>query len=52
MYPNRYEHFQGLGFDLENGAKIFDGIYTGTKTRDRTWDQCLQQYPGFSIFPI
>jgi len=49
-YPNWYEHFQGLGFDLENGPKIFDGIYTGTETRDRTWDQHLQQYLGFSIF--
>ena len=49
-YPNWYEHFQGLGFNLETGPKIFDGIYTGTETRDRTWDQHLQQYLGYSIF--
>jgi hypothetical protein len=29
-YPNWYEHFAGSGFDLEQGPKIFDGIYTGT----------------------
>ncbi len=49
-YPNWYEHFQGLGFDLETEPKIFDGIYTGTETRDRTGDQHLQQYLGYSIF--
>jgi hypothetical protein len=49
-YPNWYEHFQGTGFDLEHGPKIFDGIYTGTETRDpvRT-DQHLQQYESFQI---
>ena len=35
-YPNWYEHFQGLGFNLETGPRMFDGIYTGTETRDRT----------------
>ncbi len=49
-YPNWYAHFQGLGFNLETGPKMFDGIYTGTETRDRTWDQHLQQYLGYSIF--
>jgi hypothetical protein len=49
-YPNWYEHFQGLGFNLETEPKIFDGIYTGTETRDRTGDQHLQQYLGYSIF--
>jgi len=49
-YPNWYEHFQGLGFNLETGPEIFDGIYTGTETRDRSWDQHLQQYLGYSIF--
>jgi len=33
-FPNWYEHFQGLGFDLEREPKLFDGIYTGTETRD------------------
>jgi hypothetical protein len=49
-YPNWYEHFQGLGFDLETEPKLFDGIYTGTETRDRTGDQHLQEYLGYSIF--
>lgn len=50
MYSNWYEYFQGLGPTFENGRKIFDGMYTGTETRDRTWDQHLQQYLGSSIF--
>jgi hypothetical protein len=49
-YPNWYEHFQGLGFDLETEPKLFNGIYTGTETRDRTGDQHLQEYLGYSIF--
>ena len=49
-YPNWYEHFQGLGFDLERGPLLFDGVYTGTETRDRTGDQHLQEYLGYSIF--
>ncbi len=50
-YPNWYEHFQGLGFDLERGPKIFDGIYTGTETRDPAGtDQFLQQYESYQIF--
>jgi hypothetical protein len=49
-YPNWYEHFAGLGFDLEQGPKIFDGIYTGTETRDpNTTDQFLQQYESYQI---
>ena len=44
-YPNWYEHFQGLGYDLEKQAQWFDGIYTGTETRDPfVTDQLLQQY--------
>jgi hypothetical protein len=49
-YPNWYEHFQGLGFDLEVEPKLFDGIYTGTETRDRSGNQHLQEYLGYSIF--
>jgi hypothetical protein len=30
-YPNWYEHFQGLGYDLEKEAQMYDGIYTGTE---------------------
>jgi hypothetical protein len=49
-YPNWYEHFAGLGFDLDQGPKVFDGIYTGTETRDpNTTDQFLQQYESYQI---
>lgn len=49
-YPNWYEHFQGLGFDLDQGPKIFDGIHTGTETRDPViTDQLLQQYESYEI---
>jgi len=49
-YPNWYDHFPGLGFDLANGPKIFDGIWTGTETRDPSSAQHLQQYLGYNIF--
>ncbi len=49
-YPNWYEHFAGLGFDLAEEPKIFDGIYTGTETRDpNSTDQYLQQYESYEI---
>lgn len=49
-YPNWYEHFQGLGFNLEAQPKIFDGIYTGTETRDAVITaQHLQPYLSYNI---
>jgi hypothetical protein len=49
-YPNWYEHFQGLGYDLQKQSHWFDGIYTGTETRDPTaTDQLLQQYQSYEI---
>jgi hypothetical protein len=49
-FPNWYEHFQGNGYDLEREPKIFDGIYTGTETRDPVMtDQHLQQYESYQI---
>jgi hypothetical protein len=49
-YPNWYEHFQGLGYDLDQEARQFDAIYTGTETRDpETTDQLLQQYESYLI---
>ncbi len=49
-YPNWYEHFAGMGFNLETEPKIFDGIYTGTETRDAvTSAQHLQPYLGYNI---
>lgn len=50
-YPNWYEHFQGLGFNLEKEPRLFDGIYTGTETRDAVlFAQHLQPYLGYNIF--
>lgn len=50
-YPNWYDHFAGLGFDLDWGPKHFDGIYTGTETRDAvSSDQHLQQYLGYNVW--
>ena len=49
-FPNWYEHFQGLGYDLEKEPKLFDGIYTGTETRDpEITDQNLQQSESYQI---
>ncbi|MEZ5069834.1 MAG: hypothetical protein R2751_02415 [Bacteroidales bacterium] len=48
-YPNWYDHFAGLGFDLEAGPRLFDGIYTGTETRDPRSNQHLQAYLGYNI---
>jgi len=49
-FPNWYEHFQGLGFNLEKEPGIFDGIYTGTETREAVKNsQHLQQYLGYNI---
>lgn len=49
-YPNWYEHFQGLGYDLEKESRMFDAIYTGTETRDPiVTDQLLQQYESYEI---
>ncbi len=50
-YPNWYEHFQGLGFNLEVEPILFDKLYTGTETRDPVRsNQHLQQYQGYLIF--
>lgn len=50
-YPNWYDHFQGLGFNLETEPGMFDGIYTGTETRDAmVSEQHLQPYLGYNIF--
>jgi hypothetical protein len=49
-YPNWYEHYQGLGYDLEQEPRMFDGIYTGTETRQPVYNhQHLQQYLGYQI---
>jgi hypothetical protein len=49
-FPNWYEHFQANGYDLDLQPKLFDGIYTGTETRDpEDNDQHLQQYESYEI---
>ena len=49
-YPNWYEHFQYSGYNLEDEPKIFDGVYTGTETRDPVrGNQHLQQYLGYGL---
>jgi len=50
-FPNWYEHFQGSGYDLDREPKLFDGIFTGTESRDpEVTDQNLQQYESYQIF--
>jgi len=50
-YPNWYEHFQGLGFNLKDQPPLYDGIYTGTETRDATYNhQHLQPYESYLIY--
>jgi hypothetical protein len=47
-YPNWYEHFQGMGYNLEVQPRIFDEIYAGTETRDSVYNhQHLQPYQGY-----
>ena len=48
-YPNWYDDFQGLGFNLEWGPQIFDGVWTGTETRDPAGNQHLQNYLSYNI---
>jgi hypothetical protein len=49
-YPNWYEHFPYCGYNLEVEPRIFDGVYTGTETRDGPHtDQHLQQYLGYDL---
>ena len=48
-YPNWYDHFQGLGFNLEDGPQIFDGVWTGTETRDPASAQHLQNYLSYNV---
>ena len=48
-YPNWYDHFQGLGFNLEEEPLYFDGMWTGTETRDPGSAQHLQNYLSYNI---
>lgn len=46
-YPNWYESFQALGYDLAVEPGLFDAIYTGTETRDANFGQRLQSYQSY-----
>jgi hypothetical protein len=46
-YPNWYESFQALGYDLAVQPRIFDAIYTGTETRNANFGQRLQSYQSY-----
>jgi hypothetical protein len=49
-FPNWYPSFPGNGYDLAAEPSIFNGIYTGTETRDpEITDQQLQQYESYEI---
>jgi hypothetical protein len=49
-YPNWYEHYQGLGYDVDVEPKIFDAVYTGVETRDAiASEQHLQSYESYSL---
>jgi hypothetical protein len=48
-YPNWYDHFHGLGFNLEEEPLYFDGIWTGTETRDPASAQHLQNYLSYNV---
>ena len=49
-YPNWYPFYQNTGYNLATQPRIFDGIYTGTETRDRIYThQNLQPYQSYLI---
>ena len=50
-FPNWYERLQDRGYGLDREPSIFDGMYTGTETRDPTaprWGH-MQQYQSYEI---
>ncbi len=47
-YPNWYDEYQQSGYNLEMSSFLFDGIYTGTETRDPLHtQQNLQRYSSY-----
>ncbi|MGQ9479756.1 MAG: hypothetical protein ACUVQ0_07115, partial [Thermoproteota archaeon] len=52
-YPNFYDHYQFVGFNLDVQSRIFDMIYTGTETRDPDYTmQHLQEYQSYLIMRL
>src|SRR5699024_5502930 len=49
-FPNYYNVFQYMGFNIKDEAKIFDGIYTSTETRNANYmAQHLHPYQSYAI---
>jgi len=49
-YPNWAESYQETGYNPKDQRRLFDGLYTGTETRDPvTTDQHLPRYLSFSL---
>ncbi len=52
-YPNWSESYQESGYDPDSQRHIFDGVYSGTETRNtRRSDQHLPKYNSFSIMRL
>jgi len=49
-FPNWYEGYQETGYNLKDEPGIYDGIYTGTETRDPMYTmQHLPKYLGYFL---
>lgn len=49
-YPNWYENYQDTGYNLEDEAKQFDMVYTGTETRNAQYaQQHLPRYLSYFV---
>ena len=49
-YPNWYDHYHKTGYNLEMGVSLFDGVYTGTETRDPLHtQQNIQRYSSYFL---
>lgn len=52
-YPNWYESYQETGYNPGKQKDIFDMIWTGTETRNPTYNpQHLQRYESYSIIRL
>ena len=52
-YPNWYESYQECGYNPEKQRNIFDGIYTGTESRNPKYDQQhIQRYLSYSLIRL
>ncbi|GGJ02550.1 permease [Alicyclobacillus cellulosilyticus] len=49
-YPNWIESYQATGYNTETQPRLFDGVYTGTETRDpATSQQHIPRYGSYSL---